>query len=85
MHDGPKTLLRYIKGSLDKTLCYKKSSYPLEIEGFSDADWGSSSEDRRSTTGYCFRLVKEGPMISWKSKKQPTVALSTCEAEYVAL
>lgn len=36
-------------------------------------------------TGYNFQLSKDGPLISWKSRKQPTVALSTCEAEYIAL
>ena len=52
--------------------------------GYCDADWGSS-EDRRSITGYGFQLNKTGPLISWKSRKQPTVALSTCEAEYMSL
>ena len=42
-------------------------------------------EDRRSTSGYCFSLVEDGPLISWKSRKQQIVALSTCEAEYIAL
>lgn len=50
-----------------------------------DSDWASSVEDRRSTTGYCFSLTKQGPVISWKTKKQQTVALSTCEAEYIVL
>ena len=54
------------------------------MTGFSDASWGSSV-DRKSITGYCFCLNKGGPLISWKSKKQPTVALSSCEAEYMAL
>ncbi len=45
----------------------------------------SDLNDRRSTTGYCFSLTQDGPLISWKSKKQSTVALSTCEAEYIAL
>ena len=46
---------------------------------------GGSLEDRRSTTGYYFSLNQIGPPISWKSKKQATVALSSCEAEYMAL
>lgn len=41
--------------------------------------------DRRSMSGYCVRLCETSALISWKTKKQPTVALSTCEAEYVAL
>ena len=52
---------------------------------YSDADWASTTDDRRSTSGYCFSLNKAGPLISWKSRKQPTVALSSCEAEYIAL
>ena len=41
-----------------------------------------SSSDRRSTSGYYFSLNVNGPPISWKTRKQQTVALSTCEAEY---
>lgn len=41
--------------------------------------------DRWSTTGYCVILNQNGPLISWKSKRRSTVALSTCEAEYMAL
>ena len=55
-----------------------------EVNGFCDSDWGAS-EDRRSITGYGFHLCSNGPLISWKSRKQYTVALSTCEAEYMAL
>ena len=57
----------------------------LNLIAYSDSDWASSMEDRRSTTGYCFSLSEEGPVVSWKTKRQPTVALSSCEAEYIGL
>lgn len=78
-----KHVLRYLKGTLDYEMCFKKCP-KLSLSGFSDADWGNG-EDRRSVTGYCFSMDPKGPFISWKSRKQPTVALSTCEAEYMAL
>jgi hypothetical protein len=84
-HVVVKHVLRYIKGTIGYELCYKHVE-KFELFGFADADWASSSQDRKSITGYCFRLgQKSGAMISWKSRKQPTVALSTCEAEYMAL
>ena len=52
--------------------------------GHSDSDWAMSS-DRRSISGYAFKLCNESSLISWKTRKQSIVALSTCEAEYVAL
>jgi hypothetical protein len=79
-----KHVLRYVKGTLNLKLVYKKSSNGLKLEGWSDSDWASST-DRRSTTGYVFFLNSEGGAISWKSRKQPTIALSTCKAEYMAL
>jgi hypothetical protein len=53
------------------------------MEGYSDADWAADSYDRRSTSGNVF--VMSNGAISWASQKQPTVALSTVEAEYIAL
>lgn len=79
-----KHVLRYLKGTLEKDLCYRKCDDALGIQAFSDADW-AADHDRRSTTGYCVSLTKNGPLVSWKTKKQPTVALSTCESEYMAL
>ena len=80
-----KHVLRYLKGTINYELCYVKCDEGLSLIGYSDADWVSSVIDRRSTTGYYFSLSKTGPLISWKSKKQPVVALSTCEAQYIAL
>jgi len=79
-----KHVLRYVKGTLHYELCFRKCETGLQLAGFSDASWGSS-DDRKSVTGYCFHLNQFGPLVSWKSKKQPTVALSSCEAEYMAL
>ena len=79
-----KHVLRYIKCTMHFKLIFKKSDIPINIDGFCDADW-AASQDRKSITGYCFQLSTQGPLISWKSRKQPTVALSTCEAEYMSL
>lgn len=80
-----KHVLRYLKGTINYELCFKKCEEGLNLVAYSDSDWASSLEDRRSTTGYCFSLSKDGPLVSWKSRRQPTVALSTCEAEYIGL
>ena len=80
-----KHVMRYLKCTINKELCYKKSKEALKLVAYSDADWAADLRDRRSTTGYCVGLTEKGPVVSWKSKKQPTVALSTCEAEYMAL
>ena len=78
-------MFRYILGAIDYKLHFRKSVNGLKLIGYTDADWASSVPDRKSTSGYCFTLNEVGPVLSWKSKKQPTVALSSCESEYVAL
>ena len=75
-----KRMLRYLRGTDNLGILYKGES---EIQGYSDADWAGDTDDRKSTSGYLF-LIAEGS-VSWKSRKQSTVALSTAEAEYVAL
>ena len=74
-------MFRYLKGTLDYKLSFQKYDDCLTLTGFSGADWGGS-EDRKSISGYCFLLNKNGGAISWKSRKQPTLALSICKAEY---
>ena len=80
-----KHVLHYLKGTLNYKIVYKKSEMGLCLSGFSDSDWAGSVSDRCSTTGYYFSLNPDGPPVSWKSKKQCTIALSSCEAEYMAL
>ena len=80
-----KHVFRYLKGTIANEMVYTKCSEALSLTGYCDSDWASNPDDRRSTSGYCFSLAKGGPMISWKSRKQQCVALSSCEAEYVAL
>ena len=77
-----KRILRYLKGTLDITLKYRKSDKD-EVLGYTDADYAGDVDDRHSTTGNLFLM--SGAPISWFSKKQPIVTLSTAEAEYVAL
>ena len=77
-------VLRYAFHTRNFSLKYHgDGSFKLELNGFADADYGSNLIDRKSTTGYIFVFC--GGPISWQSRKQPTVALSTMEAEYMAL
>ena len=77
-----KRILRYLKGSAGIAVKYQKSDNGT-LMGYSDADWAGDPDDRHSMTGNPF-LMTQGP-ISWLSKKQSIVALSTSEAEYVAI
>ncbi len=76
-----KRVLRYISGTRDYGILYDGSK-PLEIDGYSDADWGVCKTSRKSTSGAIFLVA--GGAVSWRSKKQTCVATSTCEAEYIA-
>jgi hypothetical protein len=72
-----KRILRYLKGSLDLGLTlYSSSSHNLVA--YSDADWAGCPDTRRSTSGFCIFLGDN--LISWSSRRQPTVSRSSAEA-----
>ena len=77
--DCAKRVLRYVSGTMDCGILYK-TAMPIRLEGYTDADWAGYKADRRSTSGFVFSLGNGA--ISWSSKKQPTIALSSIEAEY---
>jgi hypothetical protein len=78
-----KQILRYIQGTKDFGCCYRAGSNTATLIGYSDSDHAGDVEDRKSTSGQTFFLGKNN--VSWSSQKQRSVvALSSCEAEYVA-
>ena len=74
-------LLIYVQATSHLGITYHRG--PATLVGFTDANWAGNIDNARSTTGYIFYLAN-GP-ISWKSKQQKTVALSSTEAEYMSL
>lgn len=76
-----KRVLRYLKGTVDLGVFYRKKGKG-ELMAYTDSDYAGDVDDRKSTSGYVF-LLSEGA-VSWSSKKQPVVTLSTTEAEFVA-
>ncbi|KAG3230861.1 hypothetical protein PI124_g24042 [Phytophthora idaei] len=77
-----KRVLRYLQATPTHGLEFSRED-SCGVCGYSDADWAGDIESRRSTSGYAFMM--NGGCISWGSKKQRTVALSSTEAEYMAL
>lgn len=76
-----KRIFRYLNGTKDYGLHYTKGC--RKLAGYSDSDFAGDLDTRRSTTGYVFQMGQN--TITWNSKRQQTVALSTTEAEYMAL
>ena len=77
-----KHALRYLRGAMDLSIEFT-SSGGLRLVAFSDADWAGDRSDRKSTTGTVIKIA--GGLIFWRSAKQTGVALSTTEAEYIAV
>jgi hypothetical protein len=86
-----KVVLRYLKGTKDvglifdgqQSLLNTSNLLALRMDAYSDSDWAGDVDDRHSTNGYVIQF--NNCTISWRSKKQNRVALSSCEAEYYAL
>lgn len=76
-----KRILRYLQGTRDFGLFYKKGE-KSDLLGFTNSDYAGDQDDRRSTSGYAFMFGTGA--ISWSSKKQPIVTLSSTEAKFVA-
>lgn len=76
-----KRILRYLKGTLDYGLLYRKDDELLY--SLVDADWAANMMDRRSYSGYAFILL--GAVISWEARKQRTASLSSTKSEYLAI
>ncbi|XP_021985187.1 uncharacterized mitochondrial protein AtMg00810-like [Helianthus annuus] len=74
-----KRIIRYIQGTLDYGIRIVRSR-SHDLVAYSDADWGGCPDSRRSTNGYCVFLGDN--LLSWSSKRQPTVSRSSAEAEY---
>jgi len=78
-----KQILRYLAGTVSYGCRYKKQNNPETVlTGFSDSDLAGDIDDRKSTSGLVFMLGRN--LITWASQKQKVVALSSCEAEYIA-
>ncbi|XP_070132587.1 uncharacterized protein [Drosophila bipectinata] len=76
-----KRVLRYLRGTSSLKLHFDRTGVPVYC--FVDADWAGDCSDRKSFSGWAFFLA--GAAFSWESKKQSIIALSSTEAEYVAL
>jgi hypothetical protein len=79
--EAVKWILRYLKGTSDMSLCFTGAD--LKLQGYVDADLAGDVDSRKSTTGFVYTLG--GTAVCWTSRLQKIVALSTTEAEYVAV
>ena len=80
-HRAVKRILRYLTNTTDYGLFYPKGT-AFQLISYSDADFRGCKTDRKSTSGTCHFIGRS--LVSWFSKKQNCVSLSTCEAEYIS-
>ena len=84
-----KRIMRYVKGHMQEKLIYQSHihedirTWMPCVETYTDADWGGDLDTRKSTTGYITKI--DGNTISWTSRRQASITLSTAEAEYMAI
>ncbi|XP_062085356.1 secreted RxLR effector protein 161-like [Humulus lupulus] len=76
-----KRIFKYLAETIEFGLWYSCDTN-MSLVGYSDSDWAGSLDDRKSTYGGCFYIGNN--LVSWFSKKQHSISLSTCEAEYIA-
>ena len=72
-------IFRYLRKTVDYVLVF--NGLLTALSGYSDSDWAGDHDTRKSTSGYVFNVGSA--VISWSLKLQSTVALSSCEAEYI--
>lgn len=80
---GLKRILRYLKGTRNLCLVYRRMDTEAPLAGYADADFANDEEDRRSVSGNAFTVY--GNLVSWSTKRQQLVSLSSTEAELVSL
>src|SRR5437773_1712375 len=79
-HGAAKQVIRYLRPTQNYGLCYE--GILLKASAYSDSDWANDKDTRRSISRFVFNL--NGAAVSWKSRRQSAVALSSMEAEYIA-
>lgn len=77
-----KHILRYVAGTIDHGLVYTRREEATVLTGYSDSNLAGDVDDRRSTSGVVFYFY--GNVITWSSQKQRSVAMSSCEDEFMA-
>lgn len=77
-----KRILRYIQSTINLKMVFNRDVSSDVLIGFTDADWAGDKNERKSTSGYVFKVF--GNVVSWSFRKQSTVSLSSTEAEYIS-